>query len=55
MVVVVQRLAHAAPSGSVTLAAGNWTDVLTGYRYETSVPAVDLLATLPVALLVREP
>ncbi|HOQ52548.1 MAG TPA: malto-oligosyltrehalose synthase [Micropruina sp.] len=55
VVVVVQRLAHAAPSGSVTLAAGNWTDVLTGYRYETSVPAVDLLATLPVALLVREP
>ena len=54
VVVVAQQAAHGAPSGLVPLADGNWTDVLTGYRYEGTVAAEDLLATLPVALLVRE-
>ncbi len=55
VIVVVHRLAHAAPSGTVTLPPGNWTDALTGYRFEAAVEAPDLLATLPVALLTREP
>ena len=54
VVVVAQSAAHGYPTGNVVLAGGNWTDALTGYRYEGAVAANDLLATLPVALLVRE-
>jgi (1->4)-alpha-D-glucan 1-alpha-D-glucosylmutase len=40
---------------TVTLSAGTWTDRLTGRRIEGgSAPLDDVLATLPVALLVRD-
>lgn len=55
VLVIVHRLAQAAPSGSVELPAGNWTDALTGYHFDGTISAADLLATLPVALLIREP
>ena len=39
---------------AVTLPTGPWTDRLTGRRHEGTVPLSEILATLPVALLVRE-
>jgi (1->4)-alpha-D-glucan 1-alpha-D-glucosylmutase len=37
----------------LTLPDGTWTDRLTGLSHTASVPATDLFADLPVALLVR--
>ncbi|MFT3862069.1 malto-oligosyltrehalose synthase [Micropruina sp.] len=54
VVVLAQRAAHAAPSATVELPEGTFTDVLTGFRYAGPAQAVALLARLPVALLVRE-
>lgn len=42
-----------APDREVGLPAGTWTDRLTGTRHEGTVPSSELLAKLPVALLVR--
>jgi (1->4)-alpha-D-glucan 1-alpha-D-glucosylmutase len=53
-VVVVVRRGRAEPSGTVDLPDDTWLDVLTGYRFDGATAAADLLATLPVALLVRE-
>jgi (1->4)-alpha-D-glucan 1-alpha-D-glucosylmutase len=38
----------------LALPGGTWADLLTGREYAGSAPAHDLLADLPVALLIRE-
>lgn len=53
-VVVVVQQGRAAAAGDVDLPNDTWVDVLTGYRFDGATAAADLLATLPVALLVRE-
>ncbi len=42
-----------ADAGSVALPAGNWTDLLSGSAHDGDAPVAELLASMPVALLVR--
>ncbi|KAA0021021.1 malto-oligosyltrehalose synthase [Antrihabitans cavernicola] len=59
VVAVASRLTVAIPDSgwgdtALDLPEGSWTDRLSGRTYRGSVPATDLLADLPVALLVRD-
>ena len=51
--VVPLRGMQGAPTGSVTLPSGAWTDRLTGNSWTGSTPLPELLKDFPVALLVR--
>ena len=56
VVTVAARLSlglAAAADATLELPAGTWTDVLSGGSYEGAARVGDLLAGLPVALLVR--
>ncbi len=57
LVAVTRWTVHLEHSGwgdtALTLPDGSWTDVLTGAVVTGTVPAADLFAELPVALLER--
>jgi (1->4)-alpha-D-glucan 1-alpha-D-glucosylmutase len=59
VVTVVSRLTASSRDGwgeaTVALPEGRWRDELTGTTYGARAPLRDVLAELPVALLVRQP
>jgi (1->4)-alpha-D-glucan 1-alpha-D-glucosylmutase len=54
LTVALDKAGGWSPADTVTMPDGSWRDLLTGATYGAGpIPATELLATLPVALLVR--